>query len=100
VPSYDLQIHTTAKGELADLPSSKRDRLADTLQAVAREREPTSHEAVRALQGQPDTFRVRVGSVRAVCRLVKPSLRVLLVGDRKNVYDGIDETIAERTLRA
>jgi len=100
MPRYEIDIHRSARRELNGLDDDDRERLTDVLLSVAETREPTSHEAVRALQGQPDTFRVRVGSVRAVCRLVKPSLRVLLVGDRKNVYDGIDETIEQRALRA
>lgn len=100
MPRYEIDIHQSARRELNALDETDRERLTDALLSVAETREPTSHDSVRPLQGQPDAFRVRVGSVRAVCRLVKPSLRVLLIGDRKNVYDSIDETIAERTLRA
>jgi len=96
VPSYRLQIHTTAKGELADLPSDHRDRLADTLQAVAREREPTSHEAVRPLEGHRDLFRVRVGDVRAICELEKPSIYVIKIGPRKSVYENINGAVTNR----
>lgn len=90
MPSYQIQIHTTAKRELQALDERPRDRLTDTLAAVAREREPTSHEAVRPLEGHTGLFRVRVGDVRAVCSLQKPNLLVLKIGPRKSVYESID----------
>jgi len=96
MPRYDIELHQSASRELNALPESDRERLTNTLIAVAETREPTSHEAARALEGQRDAFRVRVGSVRAVCKLVKPSLRVLVIGPRKSVYDGIDSVIEQR----
>jgi len=96
MPRYDVELHRSARRELDALEEAARERLTDTLVAVAETREPTSHEAVRALEGQPDAFRVRVGSVRAVCQLDKPSLQVLAVGPRKSVYDGIDDVIDAR----
>jgi len=96
MPQYEIELHRSARRELDALSESDRERLTDTLVAVAETREPTSHEAVRALEGQRDAFRVRVGHVRAVCRLSKPSLRVLAVGPRKSVYDGIDKKVEQR----
>jgi len=96
MPRYEIELHRSARRELDALDDAARERLTDTLVTVAETREPTSHEAARALEGQADAFRVRVGSVRAVCRLSKPSLRVLAIGPRKSVYDGIDEKVEQR----
>lgn len=96
MPRYELLVHTTAERELSDLDREDRERLTDTITAVAEQRQPTSHDAVRPLEGQPNVFRVRVGDVRAVCQLEKPNLLVLRVGYRKNVYDGIDDVVQQR----
>jgi mRNA-degrading endonuclease RelE of RelBE toxin-antitoxin system len=95
MPSYDIQIHRSAKRRLQQLPDDKRERLVDTIASVAEEREPTSHESVRPLEGHRDLFRVRAGDCRAVCTLSKPDLLVVAAGARKNVYDDID-AVAER----
>lgn len=94
--SYQPVIHTTAKRELDELDKSDRDRLTDVIADVASVRQPTTHEKVTMLEGQPGVMRVRVGEVRAVLELDKPNLRVLTVGYRSHVYDGIDETVSER----
>lgn len=91
MPQYELLIHTTARRELDQLDDADRERLTDTLAAVARQRQPTQHDSVRMLKGQPGLFRVRVGDTRAVCSLSKPNLLVLRVGYRKEVYDDIDD---------
>lgn len=96
MPRYETQIHTTAKRELESLDADARDRLTDTIIDVAETEEPTSHSAVRALEGQSGLFRVRVGDLRAICTLVKPELRVLKVGHRAHVYDVIDEIDSRR----
>jgi mRNA-degrading endonuclease RelE of RelBE toxin-antitoxin system len=93
--SYDITIHRSAKRELQTLEDSDRSRLTDAIADVAREKQPTHHEKARILEGQSGLFRVRVGDMRAVCELCKPSLQVLSVGYRDNVYDCID-SINER----
>jgi mRNA-degrading endonuclease RelE of RelBE toxin-antitoxin system len=88
--SYHPVLHRTAKRELDDLDASDRERLTDVFKDVAETRSPTTHEKVRQLEGQTDLFRVRVGTVRAICTLQKPELRILRIGHRQNVYDVID----------
>lgn len=90
MPQYNIRVHTSAERELDGLIDEQRERLVDELAAVARTRQPTSHESARLLEGQSDLFRVRVGAVRAVCVLEKPDLFVLKVGHRDGVYDGVD----------
>jgi len=88
--SYEIALHKTAERELNDLEDTKADRLRDALRDVSQQEEPTKHDKVKQLEGQRGRFRVRVGDVRAICELAKPNLLVLKVGNRKNVYDGID----------
>ncbi|AFH22765.1 hypothetical protein OSG_eHP34_00160 [environmental Halophage eHP-34] len=88
--SYEIALHKTAERELNDLEDTKADRLRDALRDVSQQEEPTKHDKVKQLEGQRGRFRVRVGDVRAICQLDKPNLLILKVGNRKNVYDGID----------
>ena len=90
VTSYEIALHKTAERELNDLEDTKADRLRDALRDVSRQEQPTQHDKVKQLEGQRGRFRVRVGDVRAICQLDKPNLLILKVGNRKNVYDGID----------
>lgn len=89
--SYQPLLHTTAERELQQLPRADRERLTDVLKDVAATREPSRHEKARDLEGQPGMFRVRVGDVRAICTLEKPSLLILRVSHRSDVYEKVDE---------
>jgi len=89
--SYEIALHKTAERELNGLEDSKADRLRDALRDVSQHEQPTQHDKVKQLEGQRGRFRVRVGDVRAICELDKPNLLILKVGNRKNVYDGIDD---------
>jgi len=91
VTSYEIALHKTAERELNDLEDTKADRLRDALRDVSRHEQPTQHDKVKQLEGQRGRFRIRVGDVRAICQLSKPNLLVLKVGNRKNVYDGVDD---------
>ena len=94
--SYQLAIHTTAKRELDALSDAERERLTNTIADVAECRKPTAHASTRMLEGQDGLYRVRVGDLRAVLELDKPTLRVLTCGRRANVYDDIDEVCDRR----
>ena len=93
---YETAIHTTAKRELDDLDADARDRLTDAIVEVAEHRKPTEHSSVAILEGQDGLYRLRVGDLRAVLQLDKPTLRVLTCGRRASVYDDIDEVCARR----
>ena len=92
---YETAIHTTAKRELDDLDADARDRLTDAIVEVAEHRKPTEHSSVTILEGQDGLYRLRVGDLRAVLQLDKPTLRVIACGRRASVYDDIDE-VADR----
>ena len=96
---YETAIHTTAKRELDDLDADARNRLTDAIVEVAEHRKPTEHSSVTILEGQDGLYRLRVGDLRAVLQLDKPTLRVIACGRRASVYDDIDE-IADRRATA
>jgi mRNA-degrading endonuclease RelE of RelBE toxin-antitoxin system len=97
--SYQLAIHTTAKRELESLSDGERERLTNAIAAVSEHRAPTDHPSVRLLEGQDGLYRLRVGDLRAVLELDKPTLRTLRVGRRNGVYESIDE-ISDRRASA
>ena len=96
---YETSIHTTAKRELNDLDADERDRLTDAIVEVAEHRKPTEHSSVRILEGQDGLYRLRVGDLRAVLQLDKPTLRVIACGRLASVYDDIYE-VADRRVTA
>jgi len=96
VVSYKPVLHPSAEKELNQLPESQRQELTNILKDVAETREPTTHPQARHLEGQSDKFRVRVGENRAICRLHKPRLEILCIGPRKDIYENINETLANR----
>jgi len=100
MPRYEPTIHRSAKRELEQIDADARERLTDTIAAVARERKPSSHEKVRQLEGPQGLLRVRVGDYRAVLELESPELRVLRVGHRSEVYDALDDGLTERRASA
>lgn len=97
---YDTVIHTTAKRELEQLDADARDRLTEAVVDVAGERQPSSHEKARQLEGLSGLLRVRAGTYRAIVSLHPPELRVLRVGHRSDVYDVIDDGLSERRASA
>ena len=74
---------------LASLPDSDRERLTAAIWDCAMLRDITKHPSVDHLTGS-DLYRAKAGDYRAVMGLVKPTLVVVLVGHRKNVYDNLD----------
>lgn len=91
MPSYQIELHPTASKELHNLTESRREQLTDTLIELSEQREPTQHPRVKHLEGHAGLFRVRCGSVRAICELQKPNLRILRIGTRDTVYEIIDD---------
>jgi len=96
--SYRPLIEVSAQGDLYDLPREDRSDLRRTLKDVAATKQPTHHPKAKQLEGQPGLFRVRVGNVRAICELEKPNLLIRRVGERKTVYEDIDELTQAATV--
>ncbi len=91
MPQYDLAIHHSAERELDNLPTEKRSQLIDELRTVATYEQPSGYARAKHLSGQDKLFRVRSGDVRAICKLDKPHIRIIKVGERDGVYDDVDE---------
>jgi len=95
VPSYDITLHPTAQNELNNLSDSLQEAIKEQLEDVAQLEQPTEHSKVKFLQGHKNLFRVRASAenaqVRAICRLSKPNLQVVLIGQRNTVYRDVDD---------
>jgi mRNA-degrading endonuclease RelE of RelBE toxin-antitoxin system len=85
VTSYNLQLHTSARDELQQLPDEYRERMTDALTEIAATRQPTTHPATKQMNGG-DLFRVRAGDYRAIAHLDKPDLLILRVGHRSHIF--------------
>ena len=92
--SYIARIHISAKRELEACPIDIQHELKDKIIQASELQEPSSHSDIRLLRGCNGLFRVRAGDFRAICDLVSPTLRVLLVDRRSRVYDRVDEAKA------
>lgn len=95
MPSYNITLHPTAQNELDNLSECLREAITDQLKEVAKLEQPTTHSKVKFLQGHRNLFRVRASAenaqVRAICRLQKPALQVVLIGQRSSVYRNVDD---------
>jgi len=93
-PSWDLVILESERDTLTSLPDDDRERLTAAIWDAAMMRDITKHPAVEPLKDS-ELYRAKAGDYRAIMGLVKPTLAVVLVGHRKNVYDNLD-TAASR----
>lgn len=89
--SYNILLHRRADRTLDNLKPAAQEKLTALLEEVAKMEQPSHHEKAKQLQGQPGMFRVRTGDYRAICELSKPDLLVHRCGNRKHVYDDVDE---------
>lgn len=88
-PRWDLLILESERDTLTSLPDDDRERLTAAIWDCAMMRDITDHPAVEPLKDS-DLYRAKAGNYRAIMGLVKPTLAVVLVGHRKNVYDNLD----------
>lgn len=93
---YRTVLHESAHKEFQELSVTQRQRLRETIKAVAKCESPLNHEKTKHLSGQGDKFRIRVGELRAVCSLDKPRLVVWAIATRAKAYRNIDEKLSER----
>jgi len=93
-PSWDLVILESERDELTNLPDEDRERLTAAIWDAAMMKDITKHPAVEPLKDS-NLYRAKAGKYRAIMGLVKPTLAVVLVGHRKNVYDDLN-TAASR----
>lgn len=96
--SYRVHPHPGATRELKDLsPAHDIRGLRDRIEKAAERRQPSSHPEAKLLKNGGGFFRIRCRDLRAVCVLDSPDLLVLLVDERKSVYDRLD--VAEQRAR-
>ena len=84
-PRYQVEFSRTAAKELAALPRRAQERIIRRVTALGDDPRP---HGVAKLEGQPDLYRIRVGSYRVVYSIVDERLivTVVRVADRKDVY--------------
>jgi len=83
--TYRLQIVPSAIRELAELPLRDRQRLDGRIRALADDPRPPQS---KALQGQKNLFRLRVGRYRVIYEIRDEVLLIVIlkVGHRRDVY--------------
>lgn len=89
-PSYDIQVHRRARDELNKLPDHPAEQLRQRITAASKQPEPSNHPKVQHLGHGEGLLGVRAEGARAIIRVEKPDLLVLLVDKRRRVYDRID----------
>jgi len=94
--AYRLQMHQSAKRDFSKIPQDKRDEITDHLSSVAECRKPTDHPSCEHLSGWTHIYRVRIDRYRAIVQLDQPDLLILEIGQRRTVYNDLNELIASR----
>jgi len=84
---YQVDLSPAAERQLAKLPRDDQTRLVAAMESLKAEPRPAG---ARKVQGQENTFRLRVGSYRIIYDVYDRVLWVLVLkeGHRKKVYQG------------
>lgn len=92
MPGYEVRLHRDADKSLSELPDDVTERIKTVIREVSESRKPTSHSKCTVLNNNHSEtlYKIRVGSYRVLAELEKPELRVLRVGERSKVYEGVD----------
>lgn len=82
---YGIKILPSAVKELASLPIKIQKRFASRIDGLAENQFPAN---AKLLKGSEDTYRLRVGGSRAIYRVMKKYVLVLVIkiGHRKDIY--------------
>jgi len=86
-----IQLHKrNAAKYLKKMPSDRRAQVIGTLEEIAELEDINTHPAVKMLSGTDAIYRLRVGSYRALLRLIEANqievLYVDRIGPRGDVY--------------
>ena len=83
--SYTIQFKPAALRQLEKLPRNLQKRIASKIEALRDEPFPSG---CKKLFGEPDTWRVRIGNYRAIYRVHRGVLLILVItiGHRRDVY--------------
>ena len=89
----ELLIEKSRARNWYELREGVRTRLKEHLEEVAREPKPTDHQKVQLMEGTRKTvYRLRSGSYRVIFTTNNGELLVWKVGERRTVYDDINQT--------
>lgn len=85
---YRVELKPEIEGQLAKIPTRRRQRVADAINELADDPRP---HGCKKLQGLGNVYRVRVGDYRIVYQVQDAVLLVLVVrvGNRGDVYRGL-----------
>ncbi len=83
--SYTIQFKPAALRQLEKVPRNLQKRIASKIEALRDEPFPTG---CKKLFGEPDTWRVPIGHYRAIYRVHRKVLLILVItiGHRRDVY--------------
>lgn len=79
-----VQLSRAARKDLDKLDDSSAQRILDKLAELEDHPQPT--ERLQKLQGYTALYRLRVGDWRVIGELSERTLRVLMVGHRRDIY--------------
>jgi len=83
--SYTIEFSRKAERQFKDLPRSAQLKIAPRINALAEAPRP---RGAKKLEGQDESYRIRVGDYRVIYQVQDKALIVLVIkiGDRKEVY--------------
>ena len=86
--SYQLKLHKSVIKFLKSAPPKTRQRIVDKLNLL--QENPLTHPQldIKAMQGLPDTYRLRIGPLRIIFQIQQDKLIIYLltIGSRGHVY--------------
>jgi len=89
---YDVVIEKSQERKFRALDESVQDRIRDVVNEVKQTRQPSSHDKAKPLRGPTGgLFRLRIGDYRLVCEKDMNELKIHKLGERKHVYDNMNE---------
>lgn len=82
---YGIKVLPSAVKELASLAAKIQKRFASRIDGLSKNPFPAN---AKLLKGSEDTYRLRVGDYRAIYRVIKKEILVLVIkiGHRKDIY--------------
>jgi mRNA interferase RelE/StbE len=83
--TYQVEVSIAAQRQLKKLPKSERPLITATIEALANNPRPSG---VVKMEGEADTYRVRVKNYRVVYEIQDKQLLVVVIriGHRRDVY--------------
>lgn len=101
--TYEVLYAKRVEKQLRAIPTPSRERVLDTIEALANDPRPYGYRKLSGLQtGLSVLYRVQQGDYRVIYTIRDQQLLVLVlkVGDRQDIYDRLEaiQALAEREL--